>query len=243
MTELKESNRITIFILFLIAFVGVAPTEAGALGYKSASVKKEGKSYVVDINYPQITDEKISEDKKQKANQAISDFVRTLYADDLKSFETPVEDYPPEGVFGADTIDVSFKVIYAGNDRISIRFEKYFYGIGAAHGFREIYGFNYDIKNSKSIQLVDLFKQGTDYLKQISDYCIIDLNRRLKPEVNDSDGGAGPKEDNLKEFGLTKKYLIIYFSDYQVACYASGTQEVKIPVKKLEGFLGSDNMR
>jgi hypothetical protein len=117
---------------------------------------------------------------------------------------------------------------------VSIKFKKYFYGIGAAHGLTLIAGFNYDVKQMKQIKLGDLFKAGTDYLKQISDYCIQDLGRQLGKEMDSwIKEGAVPKEEKLKEFTLGKEDLIIYFSDYQIADYATGAQQVKIPFSRL----------
>lgn len=232
--------------VLLVSFSG----DVFALQYKSSSVKQEGSSYLVDVQYPQIIDKTLSEEVQKQANQAIFDFVHSLFAEDLTTFQDASAMYIPEDwTAGKDLVDIKYKMIFADKERISIRFEKYFYGRGAAHGFRVVTGFNYDLKNAKPIKLADLFEKDTDYLKQVSDYCIADLNRRLGLDAkNTVEGGAGPLEENLKEFGFSRKHLIVYFSDYQVACYAAGTQEVKIPLKKLAGFkraipgAGSHNM-
>lgn len=242
-------GKIILISCLMVSIVSFSE-DAFALQYKSSSIKEEGSSYLVDVQYPQIIDKTLSGEAQKRANQAIFDFARSLFAEDLTTFQDASAMYIPEDwTAGKDLVDIKYKMVFADKERISIRFEKYFYGRGAAHGFRVITGFNYDLKNDRPIKLADLFEKDADYLKQVSDYCIADLNRRLGPDTkNTAEGGAGPLEENLKEFGLSKKHLIVYFGDYQVACYAAGTQEVKIPLKKLAGFkraipgAGSHNM-
>jgi hypothetical protein len=243
--EKMSKKQLILGLIVIIAFIlPVFLIEAEASGYKTANIKKEGKSYSVDIEYPEITNKRLAVDTQQKVNDAIKMFVHKLFDHDLKTF---VETEPKwtkkelEGIASGNLVDLDFKIIRLDQSFVSIRFEKYTYGIGAAHGLTHIAGFNYDAGTIKQINLADLFKPGTDYLKQISDYSILDLKKQLNKESNYADEnwireGASPTEENFREFALTKDCLIIFFNDYQVACHAAGTPEVKIPFKKLSNL-------
>jgi hypothetical protein len=99
---------------------------------------------------------------------------------------------------------------------------------------------NFDVSNKKILQLPDLFIADSDYLAQISTYCRNDLLSRVNEIGSDSamiESGVKPELANFKDFELTSQGIKIYFAPYQVAPYASGPQEVKIPYDRLEKIL------
>ncbi len=109
---------------------------------------------------------------------------------------------------------------------------------GGAHGAFTELSFNYDTAARKEIMLRDIFRPGFDYLKFISDFSIKDLTKQMIEMSGSYDEnwlieGAGPDEDNFKTFALSKDFLIIKFAQYQVAPYAFGTFNVKIPYADL----------
>ena len=234
--------RKIIFIAFLILCGATIIAEARQLSYKDSTIKKKGDTYSIDINYPEIKDRVIPTRNREQVNGEILKFVNSLYDRDLAGFAENFSKFTPkelERIAGKDLVEVEYRIVILDENFISVRFEKYLYNLGAVHGNTEVYGFNYHLKKSKYINLADFFEPGADYLKQISDFCIKDLNRQINKSgifTSSIAEGAGAKEENLKQFTLGRDDLTIYFGDYQVADYASGPQEVKIPLKTLKGF-------
>jgi len=239
---MSSKRSIIAIILSTVFTVSFLLSAAQAAGYKTETFKKESGTYTVDIKYPEIIDKRLVAEARQKVNEEIKIFVHKLFDDDLKAFIEMEPEWGKEEfkeIPGKDTVYIDFKVILLDGDSVSIRFEKYFFGKGAAHGLTYIYGLNYDIGQMRHIAISDLFKPGTDYLKQISDYCIKDIKRQLDRHYADEswiNEGASPKEENFREFALTKDSLIIFFQNYQVACYAAGNPQVKIPFRRLENY-------
>ena len=179
-------------LLFLMV---IFPSIATAATYRTAHIEKQGNSYEVLVDYPQFKEPNAQE---QKANKAIKRFVHSLFDDDLKGFV--ITKYSKEEIKGSpnpDSVEISFKIVFLNKNRISIYFEKYYFGLGAMHPVHYSFGFNYDIKNNKTIKLADLFKPGTHYLKQISDYCIKDLEGRGKRGLLESKVFPGPGSSPL----------------------------------------------
>ena len=222
--------RLLLLMFILPSFAMAAAT------YETAHIERHGNSYEVLADYPQFKNPNAQE---QKANKSIKRFVHSLFDKDLKGFVA--SKWSKEEIresANPDSIEISFNIVFWDENRVSIYFEKYYFGMFAAHPVHNSYGFNYDIKNNKVIKLADLFKPGTTYLKQISDYCIKDLEGRdkggeLTGWIKD---GASPKIKNLGEFTFNKNILTIYFSDYQVASGMTGLQKVEIPIEKLSGW-------
>ena len=234
-----------IFYLSLLIFVfcsgSVFAKDAPNLGYEKAAFEKHGAFYIVTAAYPKITDKQLSLDVRQKINNEIEQYLHKLMNDDLNKFIKNDSQYTKEEIkkiAWRNTLEISSKVIRFDGHFISIRFEKYRFD-GGAHPVTDLYGFNYDIKRMSLVRLADLFEPGTDYLKLLSDYCIKDLKRQLKPNpvtANWIMEGAAPKEEKLKEFAIGRNNLMIYFSEGQVDAYTAGTQKVKIPFSKLTGL-------
>jgi len=233
MIVLKKS-----FLIYILINLFLSSKELWALSYEKVVFKKEEPSYSIDVEYPKITDSSLPLKLKDTVNSTIKDFVYSLYQDDLESFSS--QEWSEEDlskIFGRNFVNIEFKVIRCDKDILSLRFEKYYYSISAVHGLTHIYGFNYDLNNKRIIELKDLFKPNTDYLKEISDYSIENLHRHLNLK-NDAwiKKGASANEENFRDFGITENNLIIYFSDYQIASHEEGPQSVKIPFEKLPGI-------
>jgi hypothetical protein len=77
-------------------------------------------------------------------------------------------------------------------------------------------------------------------MKVISDYAVKDLTEQMREKMSGDDPdtdwireGAGPKEENYKNWNISPKGLEISFDPYQVASYAAGPHEVTIPLSAL----------
>lgn len=142
--------------------------------------------------------------------------------------------------------NIEYSIINKTANLISIKFLTEVYYAGAAHPSHAIWAVNYSLISGKAINLSDLFKKDSNYLKVISDYSINELTEKAKkqgkeegyePDLNWIKEGASPKEENFAYFNLTEKEIIIHFNEYQVDCYAAGPKDVAIPYGKLKDII------
>lgn len=113
----------------------------------------------------------------------------------------------------------------------------YDYPFGAAHGMpiKNYYYFN--INTGESYTLKDLFIKDSDYINPI--------NRIIKEMIAKEEGDENSMffpdsfETILEDhyFYLTKEGLVIYFYPYDIAPYAAGFPEFKIPFEKLNNII------
>ena len=98
----------------------------------------------------------------------------------------------------------------------------------------------YDLDTGKVLQLSDLFKPGTPYVKEISDAATAQLMKQhVAEDFSDANwikSGAGPEEHNFQFFAVLDVGLEIYFPPYQIASYVDGPQSVLIPAAQLKGW-------
>ena len=207
--------------------------------------------YQALIQYPQISQLKKFSKRIDRANQAIRTFAVDSLREkisDLKihTYYTWEELGYPDGDMKSSS-GITFKVNFITKNIVSIKFTCYSFSLGNAHGFSSVYGFNYDVEKEREIKLENLFVEGSDYLKQISEYVISDLMKQnqksdslISPEWL-KENVASPKAENFDSFGLTKDVLVIYFDDYEVGSYSTGLRSVRIPFNELKGFSDLEN--
>jgi hypothetical protein len=155
------------------------------------------------------------------------------------SFRTDASAIPNDPNFpgGQSFQQIDYDAVYFGRGIISINFKISWYMSGAAHPNSFSSVLNYDLLTGTSLVLSDLFVSGSDYLGDISAYCIQDLNDRgllMFPE------GANPTVENYKSWNITQSGLRITFDPYQVGPYAMGTQVVNVPYAELSSILRVD---
>lgn len=102
---------------------------------------------------------------------------------------------------------------------------------GGAHGYQNVITFNYDVANKKILSLADLFPNDTDYLTTLSNYSREQLRSSLGDYANETFiiDGTSPTVDNFKNFTFDENTITLYFTQYQVAPYAAGEQQVVYP--------------
>lgn len=234
--------KLTVAVLAAWILV-IAPQSVNAAGFgcKGVIFKEKGDRYKVVVRYPAITDQMYTAGTRSVVNELLKTFVHKMYENDLNNIVSDIKTLPEEvlkQVRAPSAIDVRYKIIRMDENIISVKFEKYVYRIGYAHGSTYVTGFNYDVKNARMLALKDIFTPKTDYLKQISDYSTTDLEGRLD-RLGDEwiRNGASPKEENYANFSIDVSNINIYFQQYQVSEYASGVQTVRIPFGELSGVL------
>jgi peptidoglycan-N-acetylmuramic acid deacetylase PdaC-like protein/uncharacterized protein DUF3298 len=133
--------------------------------------------------------------------------------------------------------DRSYSIAYYSEGLISLTGEVYSY-TGGAHGNTYYISSNYAINHSKAslIQLSDLFKPGSNYLKVLSTYCVNDL--LLKGAgwiVNGEIKSFSEKE--LGVFAISPEGIKFAFAPYAVGPYSEGSYFVIVPFRELRGII------
>ena len=203
--------------------------------YETMKIEEGDYSYSVDVEYPKITDPRFTAAVRKKVNEDIKNYVYGLFKEELEEYKkSDVTEEEWKERFWKNYVSIEFKVERLDSRIISILFRKYIYG-GGVHGMHFKYGFNYLIEESRMVKVGDLFIKDSDYLQQISDYCVVELDKKFKGP-NDIWSGKVSIPENTNEFTIDSYGFVFYFAPYEIASYASGDHEVRIPYDVLKGL-------
>jgi hypothetical protein len=204
----------------------------GEIKIEDKTITDQTKPFNINIVYPYAAGlDEFNKKASDLVNEELNNFKEISLENDNAVKETDpaaYAQYPREYY-----LNISYDKGQIDQNVISIVFNISNY-TGGAHGANYFSALNYDVKNKKFITLADLFPGQTDYLKNISDYCIENLKQQLRDRVGYDTGswvkeGAGPTEENFSIFLINKNNIVFYFPQYQVAAYALGDFKVTIP--------------
>lgn len=211
-------------------------TKVQALGVKLTEQTYEGQ-----FKYPQTVN-LISKSAQDKINQAIKNHIQDSYNAYVSLMEQKEEDrqnyedeygYPvPEDEAWAYNYEynVTYEVKYNENNQLSILIYDYMY-TGGAHGMSTVTSYNFEVLTGKQLLLGDIAK-GAKALSKIKQYAITDLtNRANRGEMVFPEDLAAMQINNDRPFYFTTNGITIKFYEYEVAPYAAGMPEVKMPYK------------
>lgn len=190
--------------------------------------------YKIKAQYPQALGA-ARDARLVKLNQELRNLILKEVGDFKKDYVAP-EQVMGEG---ESYYDSSYMVTLATNDLVSIAFGVSTFFEGAAHPSHNTLVFNYDLNSGRTLQLADLFKPNSNYLKVISGYAVAALKKEMSPDP-DMDWiqqGAGAKEENYKSWNIKRDGLEVTFDPYQVASYAEGEHTVLIPFAVLKNVI------
>jgi len=175
--------------------------------FENKIIQENTNDYSIDVKYPYYN------------NVQLDTYIKNLIDPYIKDTKKEKED----PVFTENMLNVDYKIIFAENELISIRFNIQQYASGAAHPNGIITGINYDLKNNKIIKLAEFFIDN-NYLTQLST-----ASRKTLAQMDDIstepdwiEQGTAPEIDNFLHFTFDKKTLYIHFPPYQIAPYAAG---------------------
>jgi len=201
---------------------------------RNIALKNENRRYQVDVVYPQIEGSKSR--GVLRLNRRIKELVTKQYQwplipptkEDLRLYEK----WP--GVFNSVSLD--YEVVLATGDLLSIYFDVYSYGIGAAHSVQQSFTVNFDLSSETPLQLTGLFKPNSKYLQFISDYCFRELSKDHQYAVSDPmfKDELAPKLKNYESWNITKEGLRFNFDACRIDGCAAGKDEVKITFDALK---------
>ncbi len=199
-------------------------------------------NYIISGTYPGINGP--SGSNYEKFNSEIIALIETFSSDFRTDVEKTNEEFSDqttsEDWIYTNELDISSSVQLCSSKISSVIFLNYYY-TGGAHGITLSNPLNYDMKESKIIELKDIFKNDSDYLNKLSDYCREDLSKQLQnmdavPDEIFKEGTA-PVYENYSNFVILQNDIVIIFGQYQIAPYAAGMFGVRIPYEELASYL------
>ncbi|QPC82785.1 DUF3298 and DUF4163 domain-containing protein [Phototrophicus methaneseepsis] len=127
--------------------------------------------------------------------------------------------------------DLSYDISLMSDSLVSVIFYNYQF-TGGAHGLTSMTAMTFDLSTETLLSLADLFPDGVVPYEAISDYSATVLEERLGADATFPEGYT-PDPANYQIWTLSEEGLIIYFSQYQVAPYVAGIQQVVIPFDEI----------
>ncbi|MEN9649127.1 MAG: Peptidoglycan-N-acetylmuramic acid deacetylase PdaC [Candidatus Parcubacteria bacterium] len=205
---------------------------------RSFNESSKTSGYEVKATYPEVAglrntyaQKTINEIIVKKVQSVISDFKKSLSQAEHEKDEI-------------STLDINFtqERITAIANIVSFRLTEAYYAAGAAHPVQTTETYSFDTRTGRVISLSLLFIPGSDYLQRISTYSISELKKKLGTAADEDQitRGAGPDAENFPAFVLGDTGIKIIFSQYQVAAYAAGEQEIVVPYGELKEFISKD---
>lgn len=164
--------------------------------------------------------------------------INSIFKEDILSFKNEIEEMAKEYSDQAEnhgipmipyTAITSYKVTCNKGTILSIYINYYQY-TGGAHGLTVRKAYNINLNNGTKLTLKDLFKEGTPYKDIINK----EINKKISEnrEMYFPSSFKGISEE--QEFFIDDKDIVLFFQLYDIAPYAFGTPEFKIPLDEFK---------
>lgn len=202
------------------------------LKVKSKNIESNSEASQVDLSIPQIDglkDKKVQDSINERFEKKALQFKEESF----EGLEEYVKEAKKEGLPIRTYAALSnYRVTYSENNILSLYIDYYNY-TGGAHGFTDRAHSNIDLKTGKELQLKDLCKAGVDYKgiinKEIKRQMQLDPEKYFTETLTE---WQGISED--QSYYIEDGNLIVYFPLYEIAPYAAGIPEFKIPLAALQ---------
>lgn len=205
-----------------LATVGAAP-----LRLEKQEIKETKRAYEIKLAYPRTGHPVI--------DRQLSAWVREL----ATSFAKDATEAKDRMTWDEE---LTYEVPRNDGQVLSLVFTLYNF-TGGAHPNSAFHTFHFLLPDGTNAEIAEIFSPRG--IRRISDISIARLRRDLAGPDGMSDAdwiskGAAPNARNFANFVLTPSELTIHFDAYQVAAYAAGPQEVRIPVAQLRDTMRPD---
>jgi|SRR5215469_10287481 len=212
------------------SIVLLAAQAGAALPVVKKSFSETRKHYEIGLSYPQTGVKAIDDDIRAIITKHADTF-RKLAVSDTLPHEMP---YSDDADYDIVRNDGKYFVVDWGEE----------IDLGGAHPSNEIFTANYQLPDGWRIFLPEMV-DGDRGIRRVSELARAALDRQLVGPDPMSDKnwiatGTAPVAKNFENFTLLPKSLCIEFPPYQVAAFAAGPQEVKIPLGDLASVMRTD---
>lgn len=221
----------------------------GTLGANGDYQYAEDKPYYrITADYPATTGLKAEADAQVRTTieQGLATEIAKFKNDSGLDLLT-AEDAQIQGLNGERkyALDMEYKK-YVSSSTVSYVYQIYADTLGA-HPNTYYLTYTFDLQG-KQLSLGDVLKNNPNWLEELSLLVSQDITAQLKARLAQSlpRGDEGPdvtgsifaegleaREDNYKNFAIDGDMLMILIPPYQVAAYAAGSFEVRIPLSEI----------
>ncbi len=224
----KYKYQIIILLLVLFNLVVVVKNQDKYImsEYVMATTNQEKKldvqdehQYKMRVYYPTTDYDILNKEIANKMSSYVSNFKK-----DIEGIEVQPNQYY--------TLIILYDQ-YQYQDYISYVFYIEIYN-GGAHPNHEIWTITYDTKNGKIVTIDDLITTNSDILNIFSDVSRKQLI--TNPDIVDMAmmmEGTKPIKENFSNFAFSKRGILLFFPQYQVAPYSSGSFVVTVPYQQV----------
>lgn len=197
--------------------------EAAPVSISEKIISKKTPAYKLELKYPAIQGME-NATFQSGLNKEIEKYIKT----DIASFQSNAEQAYRDGVLPGPYEMVSTYRVHTNQPGIlSLTVEMYSF-TGGAHGMTYRKSFNVDTTHAKRLSLKDLFTPNYNYRAALTG----ELNRQIaaQPDNFFPETVSGLKTvPSDQPFYLESKNLVLYYGLYDIAPYAAGFPEFKIP--------------
>lgn len=195
--------------------------------------KDQSENITIDLQIPVISgleNEQIQSALNSKWEKEARDFQEEI-ASNLEDYvkECQEQGYPVRPY----EVITRCQVGSQSQDRLSLYVDYYQY-TGGAHGLTERRAYNIDLKTGKELTLKDLFSDDCNYQEDINRFIQNQINAHPESYFTDPETGGFTDIAEDQSFYLEDEFLVIYFGLYEIAPYASGIPEFRIPLNQLD---------
>lgn len=243
-SKILKSGVIFLVGALIVLLIGTSFSQISVMGInkniniKTVELKENGNNITFDLKYPEVQFE--NEHVKNKINIALKEqiyefkkYIEDIYNETMST--TPKEIVENSASFdfkGMSTFE--YEVV---DNILSIRLNLIQF-TGGAHPMTYVRDFNFDLNTGNVVKFKDLFnEEGKKTYKQIVDKIIVDtMNSNPDNYFTTEFKGIG---DNVQYY-LTKDNVVIFYQLYELAPYAAGIPEFKIPYETFKGLINVD---
>lgn len=179
-----------------------------------------------DIKIPVLKSLK-DEKMQSEINKAFENRALDLKNQMMKDGKEALEDAKKYGYKNRPyNLSIDYNISYNERDIISITSTYYQY-TGGAHGTTLTETLNINTRTGEKIELKDFFKQGVDYKKVITE----EVKKQMTGDNKFYPNAAAELKmvSDDQSFYIEEGNIIIYYQPYEIAPYAAGICEFKIP--------------
>lgn len=220
--------------VLLIAILVASYATAADLKVTYRTIRNDKKGlWTSSVRYPQFSG---TSALAKLANKTMRAEAQAFLKDFAKSSREALQDYKSDREYAAEWTPT---ISLATDHLISLSFAGY-QDMGGAHPshFYTSYAFGYVNGKAKELKLQDLFLQGT----KPNEVCSPPVLKRLRARQ-----ASNVMDDTIKVlepsyfdiFVITKSAITFLFAPYDVASYAEGSFDAKVPFAELRSSLNS----
>lgn len=210
-----------IILLTLPFFIGCMPNRKGndtALSFTNDSIVSKNNIAEIKAYFPVFENRYADSVVKQLLDQRIALFKESVGEEPISENWT-------------NELNIQYEVAQYNEHLITVVFDQYWF-TGGAHGNTMFSNVVIDIQQRKNYNLADFFKGNPLASIQAS------VREKLKSEIEFRDfinEGTASLID-FEIFAVNDTMITFYFTPYQVAPYAYGSQRISLPLQALPNF-------